>query len=319
MLSKTIIITGGEGFISLHVVSCFWGNYFDYKIINFPHVDNLTHVKDVIVKLSSCHISKDYIIADKSKLESLKNETPIIIIHVGIECHLDRSNIDLFLFATTLVDYMEKFLYTSCISENADQYTLHFCPIFKDKVNKALNEDRIITEKTKYTLDNSSYTSITNFIHLASNYNYKYEMNCVVFYCRNDFVANHFKGKLIPLNIKNNRPRKSTPIYFYGICLRNWLGMENLGKVNNILFARVEIGKPYNLGKHNEWIYNHVLDLYCNITDKKLKNSEGIFGLHISDIANFYIGYTKDFTNPSMALYKQLRANRKSQKRIGDY
>ncbi len=90
---KTILITGGAGFIGSHVVRLFVNNYTDYKIVNLDkltYAGNLANLKDIEDKPNYEFVKGD--IVDSEFIQKLFEERQFDgVIHLAAESHVDRS------------------------------------------------------------------------------------------------------------------------------------------------------------------------------------------------------------------------------------
>ncbi|MEE1184233.1 MAG: GDP-mannose 4,6-dehydratase, partial [Paludibacteraceae bacterium] len=111
--------------------------------------------------------------------------------------------------------------------------------------------------------------------HFVRAYFHTYGLPVVMSNCSNNYGANHFPEKLIPLsinNIKNNRP---IPIYGKGENVRDWLWVNDHARAIDTIFHNGKLGETYNIGGHNEWTNIDLIRLLCRIMDKKLGREEG--------------------------------------------
>jgi dTDP-glucose 4,6-dehydratase len=97
----------------------------------------------------------------------------------------------------------------------------------------------------------------------------------VISNCSNNYGSHHFPEKLIPLainNIKNNIP---VPVYGKGENIRDWLFVEDHACAIDIIFHNGKVGDTYNIGGNNEWKNIDLINLLCEIMDRKLNRKRG--------------------------------------------
>ncbi len=93
--------------------------------------------------------------------------------------------------------------------------------------------------------------------------------------CSNNYGPNQFPEKLIPLCIYNIINRKPIPIYGQGTIVRDWLYVEDHARAIDVVYHKGTPGETYNIGGDNEWKNINMVQLVCDIMDRKLGRNEG--------------------------------------------
>lgn len=277
-MKKTILITGGAGFIGSHVVRLFTTKYPDYQILNLDaltYAGNLENLKD-IAHYPNYHFIKGDITNEQFIAELFKTHQIDGVIHLAAESHVDRSITDPFAFIRTNVFGTCNLLNAAKEAWKADFSQKRFYHVSTDEVYGALEFDgTFFTENTKYDPHSPYSASKASSDHFVRAYHDTYGLPVVISNCSNNYGANHFPEKLIPLsinNIKNNRP---IPIYGKGENVRDWLFVEDHARAIDTIFHTGNNGETYNIGGNNEWSNIELIKLLCSIMDRKLGRKEG--------------------------------------------
>ncbi len=277
IMKKTILITGGAGFIGSHVVRRFVNNYPDYLIVNadkLTYAGNLENLTDIDTKKNYLFEKID-IVDKQSVLDLFKKYSFDGIIHLAAESHVDRSitGPDEFVF-TNIVGTVNLLNATLNSWKNAPEGKL-FYHISTDEVYGSLGKEGLFTEQTAYDPKSPYSASKASSDHMVRAYNHTFGIPVVISNCSNNYGPNQFPEKLIPLAINNIKNNKPIPVYGKGENIRDWLYVEDHASAIDLIFHHGKVGETYNIGGNNEWKNIDLILLLCRIMDKKLNRSAG--------------------------------------------
>lgn len=295
---KTILITGGAGFIGSHVVRRFVKKYPDYKIVNLDNLTyagNLANLRDVERESNYEFIKADITDGDLMKMLFKRHQFDGVI-HLAAESHVDRS-----------ISSPMEFIYANIVGTvnllNAarliweDLTNKKFYHISTDEVYGSLGATGYFYEHTAYDPRSPYSASKASSDHLVRAYYHTYNLPTVISNCSNNYGPFQFPEKLIPLaihNIKNNKP---IPVYGKGENIRDWLYVEDHASAIDLIFHSGKIAETYNIGGHNEWKNIDLIHLLCDIMDRKLNrpvNSSKNLITYVKDRAGHDLRYAID-------------------------
>lgn len=271
---KTILVTGGAGFIGSAVIRHLINDTDDHVV----NVDKLTYAGN-LESLKSISDNKRYSfeqvdICDASEVERvIQQYQPDIIMHLAAESHVDRS-----------IDGPAEFIHNNIIGtytllEQARQYwqtlgedkkaAFRFHHISTDEVYGDLEgTDDLFTETTPYAPSSPYSASKASSDHLVRAWHRTYGFPTLITNCSNNYGPYHFPEKLIPLVILNALSGKPLPVYGKGNQIRDWLYVEDHARALVLVATTGIIDETYNIGGHNEMQNIEVVRTICDLLEE---------------------------------------------------
>lgn len=260
---KTILITGGAGFIGSNFVKLMLDRHPEYKIINIDaltYAGNLETLKDIDTNPNYEFIKAD--IRDRQQIEDIfRNNEITAVVNFAAESHVDRSIEDPEIFLTTnilgtqvLLDTAKKYWKIDPADKYSTDYKLgvKFLQVSTDEVYGALGETGMFVE-TMPLMPNSPYSaSKASADMIVRAYHETYGMPVNITRCSNNYGPYQFPEKLIPLMINNCLEGKDLPVYGDGMQVRDWLHVsDHCAAIDTVLHKGID-GEVYNIGGNNE-------------------------------------------------------------------
>lgn len=273
---KTILITGGAGFIGSHVVRLFANKYPNYRIVNFDkltYAGNLSNLKDLEGKENYVFVKGD--IVNRSEVEAafVKYEVTDVI-HLAAESHVDRSIEGPMDFVNTNVVGTVTLLQVAKEQwANLEGHVFHH--VSTDEVYGSLGKEGLFMETTAYDPRSPYSASKAASDHFVNAFYHTYGLQVKMSNCSNNYGSHHFPEKLIPLMINNIINEKPLPVYGDGKNIRDWLWVEDHARAIDVIFHTGRVGESYNVGGLNEWTNLDLVHHLCALMDRKLNRSEG--------------------------------------------
>jgi dTDP-glucose 4,6-dehydratase len=276
-MKKTLLITGGAGFIGSHVVRLFVQKYPEYKIVNLDaltYAGNLENLKDIenspnytFVKADITNAEDIYAVFKQYNLDG--------VIHLAAESHVDRSITDPNAFIQTNVMGTANLLNAAREAWKGNFEGKRFYHVSTDEVYGSLGDEGFFVETTPYDPQSPYSASKAASDHLVRAYGNTYGLPFVITNCSNNYGPNHFPEKLIPLFINNIQNKKPLPVYGDGKYTRDWLYVVDHARAIDMVFHGGRNGETYNVGGFNEWQNIALVKLLCNLMDEKLGRKAG--------------------------------------------
>jgi len=267
---KTIIVTGGAGFIVSNLLNLLVPRYPEYLFVN---LDKLTYAANP-GSLEEISNNRNYIFekADISDAfaarEIFRKHRPDILIHLAAESHVDKSIVDASAFISTNIVGTFNLL-EACREYIREGGNCLFHHVSTDEVYGSLGETGLFTEQTRYDPSSPYSASKASSDHLVKAYHRTYSMPVKTTNCSNNYGPRQFPEKLIPLMILNALEGKPLPVYGRGNNVRDWLYVGDHCEAIWLVVEHGRIGETYNIGGSSEKRNIEVVQLICDLVSRE--------------------------------------------------
>ena len=271
--ARSIVITGGAGFIGSNFVHHWCENYPEDRVIvldALTYAGNLNNLGTLKDRNNFRFLQGD--ICDQALVNELfASENIDTVAHFAAESHVDRSILGPGAFVQTNVvgtfTLLESFRQHWLSNHQPDNY--RFLHVSTDEVYGSLGvDDPAFTETTPYAPNSPYSASKAGSDHLARAYFHTYGMPTIITNCSNNYGSYHFPEKLIPLMCINILLGKPLPVYGDGQNVRDWLYVRDHCQALDTVIHKGKTGETYNIGGNNEVKNIDLVRMLCELMDE---------------------------------------------------
>ena len=292
---KTILVTGGLGFIGSNFLNTYVSNNLDKKIINIDsesYASSFESTKNLANYLNYKYLNID--ITNQSDINSLFNSYEFdIIIHFAAESHVDNSIKDPLSFAKSNILGTLNLLQAFNTYRNLKGKL--FYHVSTDEVyGSTLNNS--FDEMSKYDPSSPYSASKAASDHFVKAFYKTYNTPIILSNCSNNYGLWQYKEKLIPVVINSILKKNNIPVYGNGKNIRDWIHIDDHISAINLILDKGVIGESYCIGSNNEISNIDLIRKICKISDNFLDNNSNSFDLveYVKDRPGHDIRYSID-------------------------
>jgi len=282
-MSKTLLVTGGAGFIGANFVHYWIAKYPEDSVIvldALTYAGNAANLEPVQEKPQFTFVQGD--ICDTSLVEGLLREHKVdTLVHFAAESHVDRSitGPDAFIETNIIGTYSLLKAAKTVWLDGEGVLPHRFHHVSTDEVYGTLSlTDPAFTEDTAYAPNSPYSASKAASDHLVRAYHHTYGLNVTTSNCSNNYGPYHFPEKLIPLVITNILHDEPLPVYGDGQQIRDWLYVEDHARGIDLVIQNGRVGENYNIGGHNEWANIDIVKLVCGLMEEEFASNPALKG-----------------------------------------
>ncbi|HOI30955.1 MAG TPA: dTDP-glucose 4,6-dehydratase [Melioribacteraceae bacterium] len=262
---KTILVTGGAGFIGSNFINYFLDKNQEYRIVNLDkltYAGNLENLRSSEKKENYSFVKGD--ITNNELVEFLFRKFEFnYVVNFAAESHVDRSILGSEVF------YRSNVIGTNVLLEAARRHKIEkFVQISTDEVYGSLGPTGLFTEETPLS-PNSPYSSSKAAADMmALSFFHTYGLPVVITRCSNNYGPFQFPEKLIPLMIINSLSGKNLPVYGDGLNVRDWVYVIDHNRAVETVMINGRPGQVYNIGASREMKNIDIVKLILAKLDK---------------------------------------------------
>lgn len=278
-MKKTVLITGGAGFIGKQLIYHL-RNKTNHRLINIDKLTYASSLPDLVQNEDYVFIKLDICDADKLR-DCFELYQPDVVMHLAAESHVDNS------ISGPAIFIQSNLVGTFTLLEQSRQYwqqlpaekrdTFRFLHVSTDEVYGDLGkDDPAFTEQTPYAPSSPYSASKAGSDHLVRAWHKTYGLPVLITNCSNNYGPGQFPEKLIPLMIYKAKTGQKLPVYGDGTQIRDWLYVEDHVEALWNVAQYGKVGETYNIGGMNEMQNIDVVRIICQLMEELCDKPPGI-------------------------------------------
>jgi dTDP-glucose 4,6-dehydratase len=268
---KTVIVTGGLGFIGSNLINIL--NSKNYFVINIDKLTYASNLKNINSRIKNYKFYKEDI-NNKNLIKNILNKyNPSIIYNLAAETHVDRS-----------IDGPKNFINSNILgvfnileSIKNHKNKIKLIQISTDEVYGDIKKNYKSKENDAYNPSSPYAASKASGDLLIKSYIRTYKLNAIITNCCNNYGPNQYPEKLIPTIIYNLIKNKSIPIYGNGKNIREWIYVKDHCNALIKISKYGKSGENYNIGSgvvfNNIEITKKIMSIFNNLNNNIVSRS----------------------------------------------
>ena len=267
MVERSILVTGGAGFIGSNFIHLLAEERPDWQVVNFDaltYAGNLENLQEVEGRANYAFVHGDVAEpADVERAFEACRGASVVVVHFAAESHVDRSILSGLPFVRANVLGTQVLLDASRARE-----VERFVHVSTDEVYGSLGDTGYFTEETPLQPNSPYSASKTGSDLLVRAACETHGFPGLITRCSNNYGPFQFPEKLIPLMIANASEDKELPVYGDGMYVRDWLFVRDHCEALLAVLERGEPGSVYNIGGNNEYPNIEIIRMILKALDK---------------------------------------------------
>ena len=252
-MTRTVLVTGGAGFIGSNFIQMLRQDRPDWRIVNMDaltYAGNLENLKEHQDDAEYTFVHGDIAVPEDvtAAFEAAGDNGVSDVVHFAAESHVDRS------IQSGLPFVRSNVIGTQVLLDEARKRDVgRFVHVSTDEVYGSLGKTGFFTETTPLAPNSPYSASKAGSDMLVRAAFHTHGFPALITRCSNNYGPYQFPEKLIPLMIANAREDKGLPVYGDGMQIRDWLYVRDHCEAILAVLERGTPGEVYNIGGHNEY------------------------------------------------------------------